>query len=104
MVVVMIGRVFRYLHHRHYIPLSSSSLLLLLLLPPTRWQATADRGWVITGFGEEAALLLSSSVTTFDKETQAYALSPLRVQRHDELDNTIRLVVVVVVMVVGLAG
>lgn len=51
-----------------------------------RWKATADRGWVVGGFGEAAGALLSSSLEEFDRETQPLALSPLRLAKHEELE------------------
>lgn len=54
------------------------------------WRAAAERGRVVSGFGDAAARLYTSTLAAFDKATQPYAASPLRVQRHRALQGALR--------------
>jgi predicted transcriptional regulator len=49
------------------------------------WRAAAERGRVVAGFGDAAGRLYATTLAAFDKATQPYAASPLRVQRHKAL-------------------
>lgn len=49
------------------------------------WKAAAERGRVLSSFGESALALRESSLGAFDRATQAFAVSPLRPKKHEEL-------------------
>lgn len=49
------------------------------------WRAAVERGRVVSGFGDAAGKLYTTTLAAFDKATQPYAASPLRVQRHRAL-------------------
>lgn len=49
------------------------------------WRAAVERGRVVPGFGGAAAKLYASVLETYDRTTQPFAVSPLRVKRHGEL-------------------
>lgn len=53
------------------------------------WRAAAERGRVVPGFGEAAGRLYMSTLAAFDKATQPYAASPLRVRRHRALQGAV---------------
>jgi hypothetical protein len=50
----------------------------------SQWKAAVDRGRVVRGFGASAGRLLET-LDGFDRATQAFALIPLRLKKHDEL-------------------
>lgn len=53
------------------------------------WRATSERGRVVGGFGEIAAKLYASALEEFDRATQPFAASPLRVRKHKELEGVL---------------
>jgi len=53
------------------------------------WRATSERGRVVGGFGEIAAKLYTSALEEFDRATQPFAASPLRVRKHKELEGVL---------------
>ncbi len=51
----------------------------------TSWRAAAERGRVLGGFGEAAAKLYADVLDGFDRATQPFAVSPLRIKKHKAL-------------------
>ena len=49
------------------------------------WRAAAERGRVVSAFGDAGAKLYNGVLDGFDRATQPFAMSPLRVKKHKEL-------------------
>jgi len=69
----------------HQIQSHFSSGLATVESRMSSWRSAVERGRVVSGFGEAASKLYTNVLENFDGATQPFAVSPLRVRKHKEL-------------------